>query len=307
MTTHACTGWDFRMNSSDEYDYTKIIEQLSILSKSFVFQLEQGEQNGYIHYQGRFSLIKKHRKSELMKMFNIIPVPNYLEPSVKTTFYTGDMFYVMKTETRIDGPWSDKDIKKDVYIPRQYRLEFNSLYPYQQFIFNSATVFDTRTINLIYDPLGNNGKSTIASYCELYGKGIDLPPVNDGQQLIQATCDICYGKDLRDPSPIFFDLPRAMTKDNLNGLYTAIEQIKKGKLVDLRYKYKEWWIDSPQIWVFTNIEPNLNLLSRDRWVIWTIDKDAFNNVKGIYTHNSVRKDKSDIYPCPRFIDMLKNL
>jgi N-acetyl-anhydromuramyl-L-alanine amidase AmpD len=41
--------------------------------------------------------------------------------------------------------------------------------------------------------------------------------------------------------------------------------------------------------------------------IWNIDKDAFNNVKGIYTHNSVRKDKSDMYPCPRVIQMLKSL
>jgi N-acetyl-anhydromuramyl-L-alanine amidase AmpD len=41
--------------------------------------------------------------------------------------------------------------------------------------------------------------------------------------------------------------------------------------------------------------------------IWNIDKDAFKNVKGIYTHNSVRKDKSDMYPCPRVIQMLKSL
>lgn len=41
--------------------------------------------------------------------------------------------------------------------------------------------------------------------------------------------------------------------------------------------------------------------------IWSIDKDAFKNVRGIYTHNSVRKDKSDMYPCPRVIEMLKSL
>lgn len=41
--------------------------------------------------------------------------------------------------------------------------------------------------------------------------------------------------------------------------------------------------------------------------IWGIDKDAFKGVNGIFTHNSVRKDKSDMYPCPRVIEMLKNL
>lgn len=79
-------------------------------------------------------------------------------------------------------------------------------------------------------------------------------------------------KETRSPSPIFLDMPRAMNKERLNGIYTAVEQIKKGKLYDLRYSYKEYWIDSPQIWVFSNIEPDISLLSRDRWRIWTIDE-----------------------------------
>ena len=41
--------------------------------------------------------------------------------------------------------------------------------------------------------------------------------------------------------------------------------------------------------------------------IFGLDVEAFKNTKGIYTHNSVRKDKSDIYPCLRMIEMLKNL
>jgi len=41
--------------------------------------------------------------------------------------------------------------------------------------------------------------------------------------------------------------------------------------------------------------------------IFSLNKRAFNGDNGIYTHNSVRKDKVDIYPCPRIINMLKNL
>jgi N-acetyl-anhydromuramyl-L-alanine amidase AmpD len=41
--------------------------------------------------------------------------------------------------------------------------------------------------------------------------------------------------------------------------------------------------------------------------IWSIDKEAFKGTKGIFTHNSVRKDKSDMYPDPRVIKMLENL
>ena len=262
--------WDFRV-SADGLDNTVIINQLKQIAERYTFQLEKGDTTGYLHYQGRMSLIKKHRKTELMKLFGSMPVPNYLEPTVNATYYAGDMFYVSKTETRIDGPWDERETEK--YIPRQYRNMLDKLYPYQKHIYDSADVFDTRTINMIYCPVGNVGKSTIASVCELYAKGIDLPPVNDAEKLIQSCCDICEAKQIRNPSPIFVDLPRAMNKDRLNGIYTAIEQIKKGKLFDLRYKYKEYWIDSPQIWVFSNIRPDLSMLSKDRWKVYTINKD----------------------------------
>lgn len=62
-----------------------------------------------------------------------------------------------------------------------------------------------------------------------------------------------------------------MNKERLGGIYSAIEQIKKGKLYDLRHCYKEYWIDSPTIWVFSNIPPDLSLLSKDRWKIWVVD------------------------------------
>lgn len=201
--------------------------------------------------------------------FSDVSFPNFCEPTVgapKTFDYN---CYAGKVQTRTRGPWTDKDAEP-AYIPRQYRDKMNSLYPFQKFIFDSAKEFDDRIINMIFCPSGNVGKSTIASLCELFGKGIDLPPVNDADRLIQSCCDICMAKQIRDPSPIFVDLPRAMNKDRLNGIYTAIEQIKKGKLYDLRYTYKEWWIDSPTIWVFSNIEPDMMLLSKDRWRIWKV-------------------------------------
>jgi len=41
--------------------------------------------------------------------------------------------------------------------------------------------------------------------------------------------------------------------------------------------------------------------------IWDLSKRAFEGVNGIYTHNSIRKDKSDVYPAPKLIAMLKSL
>jgi len=41
--------------------------------------------------------------------------------------------------------------------------------------------------------------------------------------------------------------------------------------------------------------------------MWSVSKNALSAVPGVYTHNSYRKDKSDIHPCPRMIAMLKSL
>lgn len=41
--------------------------------------------------------------------------------------------------------------------------------------------------------------------------------------------------------------------------------------------------------------------------IWDISKRALAGEAGVFTHNSVRKDKVDIYPHPKMIEMLKSL
>jgi hypothetical protein len=41
--------------------------------------------------------------------------------------------------------------------------------------------------------------------------------------------------------------------------------------------------------------------------MWTVSKNALSAVPGVYTHNSYRKDKSDISPQPKMIAMLKSL
>ena len=187
----------------------------------------------------------------------------------------GEKFYSYSTKgfTRIEGPWTDRDPDDTpVYIPRQYRNL--TLRPSQQQIIDwnndhTGDGFDDRTVHCIYDPIGCHGKSTISAYCELFSNGVDLPICNDAEKLIHSACNIFTAKQTRTPSPVFIDLPRSVPKNMLNGIYTACEVIKKGKTYDVRHKYKQWWIDSPLMIVITNRCPDCELLSRDRWKIWT--------------------------------------
>lgn len=41
--------------------------------------------------------------------------------------------------------------------------------------------------------------------------------------------------------------------------------------------------------------------------MWKVSKNALSAVPGVYTHNSYRRDKSDISPQPKMIEMLKSL
>lgn len=261
MARNAICDWDFTLGC-DCITFNELKDKLGATCKKWHFQKEKGEKTGYIHYQGRVSLKLKNRKGP-----NIAKGIRW-SPTVTENMNILD--YVTKEHTRIEGPWAHDD--KEVYIPQQYRNI--KLYKWQQEVIDSRNVFNDRVIDMIYDESGNKGKSTVASIGEILYNAVDCPPINDCKELIQYVCNECMDNNLRRPGLIFVDLPRAMNKESLFGIYMAIEQIKKGKLVDTRYHGRKWWIDSPRIWVFSNHLPDLTLLSNDRWRIWTINKDT---------------------------------
>lgn len=294
--TSSCAVWDFRANEN-LYQSETLLKFLRSNAKKYAFQLEQGD-TGYRHWQGRISLIKKRNKSQLLKLFEamLANAPNYLEPTSKAN-HNEAFFYALKEDTRVGEIFADEGHKKilginEVYIPRQFRNKV--LYPYQQFILDSANVPEDRKINVIVDPVGNRGKSFITAIAELMHDAIDIPMSLDFKELIGAVCNICMDRGTRNPKLMFFDMPRAVDKRVLSGLYSALEQIKKGKLYDFRHHYKYWWIDSPQIWVFTNQEPPRDLLSADRWNIYCInEKNSLMNYADsiVYT----KADRTEVF------------
>jgi len=259
--------WTWRTHDID-YDWKTWCKTWG---KNWCFQKEVGEETLRPHYQGIISLKTKRNKSECLKIMQ--PLPNYFEPVANSNISAGsELFYVTKPDSRIDGPWSDKDV--EIYIPRQFRGLEQRLLPWQQTIWDEADRFEPRTVNIIMDAKGGNGKSTLAALMELHGKGIDLPPCNDAEKLIQSLADILLAKEERNPRTVFIDIPRSMKQDKMYQMYAAIEQIKKGKVVDMRYSYKQWWFDSPQVWVFTNTMPIMAYLSADRWQFWNIEDNT---------------------------------
>lgn len=268
---NACAMYDFVYDlSGDVLSYTSVLANLKGIVKKLVFQLEEGD-SGYLHFQGRLSLVKKRRKPAIIKMFQALKrkMPRYFKPTTNATYFSGDMFYVMKEDTRKEGPWTEREyIDASVYIPRQVR-EMVSLRPFQKQIIADGNKWDTRTINIVYNESGNIGKSRLVSYCRAHKLGRALPPINDYKDLLRMVYCLPVSK------LYLIDMPRALRKERQYQLYSAIETIKDGYAYDDRYTFKEKSFDCPNIWVFTNKKPDTTLLSKDRWKIWIITNVSY--------------------------------
>lgn len=65
-------------------------------------------------------------------------------------------------------------------------------------------------------------------------------------------------------------MPRAINKEKLYQFFSGIETLKSGYCYDDRYKFTKRLFDRPRICIFTNVEPDETLLSKDMWRIWTV-------------------------------------
>lgn len=262
--------FDFTIPHVEKINHIEIISILKQISKKFVFQKEKSE-NGYIHWQGRCSLFKKCRISSLINQ-KYFSGKMHWSISCKTTFKNNSFSYVMKQQTRIDGPWTDYCKIANLYIPRQYRNKIQNLRPFQAQIFND-TEFDDRKINLYLCKKGCVGKSTIANICCLFQNAIILPVSNDFERIIFSCCNILMSMNLRKDIKIFVDIPRAFTENKLNSLFTVIEVLKGGRCWDSRHKFRQYFFDSPQIYLFLNKLDSIKYLSKDRWRLYTINEE----------------------------------
>lgn len=241
--------------------HTELQIHLQEWCKKWVYQLEQGD-SGYMHYQGRVSMIKKRRISELFGKF--IP-SGHLSPTCTTVHNTNSFNYVMKADTRVEGPYSDKDFVEPLPLTRQLRtfLEYD-LHPWQSKVLAMSKLLDDRTVTLIFDPQGNSGKSIFSEFLEYHRHAFEIPPFRNMEDIMQ-----CVMSANVHPAYLI-DMPRGMKKDKLGEFYSGIESIKNGVAYDKRYNFRKKRFDRPQVFVFTNMLPDFELLSPDRWKVYEI-------------------------------------
>lgn len=257
MSKNECCVWDFTA-SREDWDADLIKDLVKEHCKAWCFQFEIGEKTGYEHYQGRVSLKRKTRKPSKV-------LGEDWHWSVTSKENRNNMFYVTKEDTRIDGPWADTDVVIEV----PWQLEDITLRAWQQQMVDSAKQEnrERRIIDCIINKGGNEGKTLVAQWCQVYGIGIRVPFMRKFQDIMQF-CMSFAAKPL-----YIIDVPRAIKKEDLEDFWAGVEELKSGSLFDTRYHGKIKTINAPRVWIFTNKEPELEMLSSDRWRFWKIGKN----------------------------------
>lgn len=255
-----CTGYDLTIPCTVIDHPNKIKELLLEWASKWVFQKEKA--NEYEHFQVRLRLWKKKTLEQVLHQ--IAPhFPGHWSVTSGEVHRSNNFNYVMKGDTRVDGPWTDKEYTPPPRWSRQME-EMEPLKPWQESLKIIAQEWDMRYINVIWDPTGHHGKSIFAEHMEYHGLALDLPMLKDIESLIQ----FCF--NFPDQKCYMFDMPKAMKKTNLAEFYAGVEILKNGKVWDKRYKGAMRRMDRPQIIIFSNLLPRMDLLSPQRWKIWTI-------------------------------------
>ena len=253
------------------------------IAKKWCFQLEAGSETGHLHWQIRMSLMKKCRPAAAVKAYReklLNDAPDRqcrIVPSKTATFLAScddekhgtannkGFDYVMKEDTRVEGPWLDTEFVVPQAMTRQLK-EFMEMKmrPFQVKLEKFCKVIDNRYIIYIIEETGGTGKSITAEYLGYHKIARRIPAMKTAEDIMQMI--MCL-----PPSPTYLiDMPRAMKKDNLWELYAGIEELKNGYAYDKRYGFRDRQMDRPQVIVFSNQFPELTAMSMDRWKIYRI-------------------------------------
>nr|QXP08233.1 MAG: replication associated protein [Arizlama virus] len=245
------------------------------IAKKYVFQLEKGEQTGYMHYQCRLSLYKKIRLSGFESMCIAAFEAGWGKASPTSTSGSKTFDYVMKEETRVEGPWMDKTAEANLpqkpyecWCPPEWNAMQRDItervIPYQ----NQRTF--TVYVGIIPETgksVGNLGKTTIGMHLSMQRKCIRVPAsLDSGEKIVKfvfGLADITVDRHV-----IILDVPRAVdSRKHWVKWLSALEDIKNGYLYDDRWSTRVKHIKPPVVIIFGNELPPLHLLTMDRWEI----------------------------------------
>lgn len=237
---------DMKSINSDELQ--KVFQNIGVYYK---FQGEKGNTTGYEHWQAYIHLKKKQRLTYWKK---ILPTAH----AEKCNNINACKDYCGKETTAIT-PTYEWTIPK---YPGVKIIKDEQLYKWQKDIIEIIkTEPDDRTIHWYWSTKGNTGKT---QFCKYLAVKYDCAYVSQGKSE-----DIKFSIKDTEHKTLLIDLWRGTKEENVP--YQCMEEIKNGVFLVGKYESMTTLRNSPHIFVFSNMYPNIDMLSEDRWHIVNLD------------------------------------
>lgn len=245
------------MDDDDFRDVSPLKAMLTERATNWCFQLESTKREDgtdNLHYQGYMKVKERQRPKALASILN----DEFRGIDMQACSSAGrDALarYCMKADTRVAGPWADREVYMGDDLPTK-------LLRWQESIRVTITrPVHPRKIYWVHDPEGASGKSIFAKYMAFH-HGVVKLTFGDPASLL-------YAVSSRAPArAYFFDLSRSKGQgSSMNDIYQAIEAIKDGHYTSTKYESKDVLMSRPHVFVFSNHLPELTALSQDRWKV----------------------------------------
>lgn len=235
--------WIFVLNNWTQEELDEIITICG--SNNYCIGEEVGK-NGTPHLQGFISFNKKSRP------FESFPNKRIHWKKCKAS-----------AEANIKYTTKDGIIHSNFYKPLKLITEFLPWHKQVLDIIKSEP--DFRTIYWFWEPIGNIQKTAIAKYiCAKYNAIVVSGKSTDCKNAILQY----FNTKEKYPEIIIFDIPRV----NQNHIsYEALESIKNGLFYSGKYEGGMCIFNCPHVICFANEEPDIEVLSKDRWHIIRIE------------------------------------
>lgn len=207
---------------------------------------EQGKR-GYKHWQVRFRISIDSIdvvRDMVQKMFE----GAHIEECSDTWTY----------ECKERMHWTSED------RPETLQTRFGQLKENQKQAIERLKDQNDRQIDVWYDPKGNSGKSWLVNHLYETAQAHYTPPyLSNVKEIVQTVASLYLNVGWRDI--LVIDIPRSWKWSK--ELYTAIEAIKDGLIMETRYHPQPVNIRGVKVLVLCNTLPKLDALSIDRWRI----------------------------------------
>lgn len=245
--------WCLTLNNWTEKELVQLRDHFESKEATYIIGKEVGE-SGTAHLQCfvefknavYFTALKK-----LNSRLHIEKARGNNEQNFKYCYKQGD--FITNVTIKLSNQERIKNKKLAMYETGTWR-------PWQQQLIDLCkTEADSRTINWVYDPIGNSGKSYLCTYLNLIYNCVYCDGKKDN--VLNQTRIKAIEEDL-DIKIILMDIPRHC-QEYVN--YGLLEQLKNGHIYSGKYEGGEVYLDNVHVIVFSNQLPDLSKFSEDRW------------------------------------------